>query len=593
MAVTFSRRSEGYQRARSHQNQRHARLSQQQSQQQPPPYQHLLPPSPTAARMKRPLDPIDSLTDPLKAKRTRIAVEIFARPLAQALGPSKPILVNRQRSTTQPAQVASSQKPDRPSPIATNPLPPVPPPTSTSTSAPTPTPVPPTAPAPPITAPTTSTTIKSTTTAATNKDHGLTRHQEKVINGIRHELGRLQPSAADTTSATGPPGRKLRSQEATRFKSELSAYFPEYDEVIGNDPKEQHLLNADTPILVFDTEDEPSDDVATNSALADQLAVNIEHRPHFSMIRVYNDRLFTDLPTSQIVNWDFLKEEYGVDQIEDPLPDSHYAPTHRRAERLEKSIRNTERGRAQHEKDQIIRLLGELQGHDWLRTMGVNGVTESRRKTFEPARDHFIKGCQAILDKFRLWSQEEKRRKLERERARAEETSDEEDEDYEEQQGTDTDDSDCSEGAASTDDVDMVDIEDTSEGDSGPEGEPPESDVDAAARQLHDEAMERAKYAALASPKRIRGDPPPTMVNLVPREFTSFFEKRHQRDAALNKGRRRGRTVLAWGQPIPDMDEFDFVLPDFCLDEDTLKAHERQKRRDRRQRKQDTTTVNA
>jgi hypothetical protein len=28
----------------------------------------------------------------------------------------------------------------------------------------------------------------------------------------------------------------LRSQEATRFKSELSAYFPEYDEVIGNDP---------------------------------------------------------------------------------------------------------------------------------------------------------------------------------------------------------------------------------------------------------------------------------------------------------------------------------------------------------------------
>ncbi|KAJ3564447.1 hypothetical protein NPX13_g7840 [Xylaria arbuscula] len=335
------------------------------------------------------------------------------------------------------------------------------------------------------------------------------------------------------------------------------------------------LLNADTPILVFDTEDEPSDDVATNSALADQPAVNIEHRSHFSMIRVYNDRLFTDLPTSQIVNWDFLKEEYGVDQIEDPLPDSHYAPTHRRAERLEKSIRNTERGRAQHEKDQIIRLLGELQGHDWLRTMGVNG------------------GARLYSTSSACGARKRRGESSKGNVARAEETSDEEDEDDEEQQGTDTDDSDCSEGAASTDDVDMVDIEDTSEGDSGPEGEPPESDVDAAARQLHDEAMERAKYAALASPKRIRGDPPPTMVNLVPREFTSFFEKRHQRDAALNKGRRRGRTVLAWGQPIPDMDEFDFVLPDFCLDEDTLKAHERQKRRDRRQRKQDTTTVNA
>jgi len=63
----------------------------------------------------------------------------------------------------------------------------------------------------------------------------LTKHQEKVINGIKHELHRLQPSDADTREQ----GRKLRSQEASRFKSELSAYFPDYDEVIGNDPKEE------------------------------------------------------------------------------------------------------------------------------------------------------------------------------------------------------------------------------------------------------------------------------------------------------------------------------------------------------------------
>lgn len=62
----------------------------------------------------------------------------------------------------------------------------------------------------------------------------LTKHQEKVANGLKHELDRLQPNAVDTKEQ----GRKLRSQEATRFKSELSAYFPEYDEVIGNDPKE-------------------------------------------------------------------------------------------------------------------------------------------------------------------------------------------------------------------------------------------------------------------------------------------------------------------------------------------------------------------
>ncbi|TGJ85935.1 hypothetical protein E0Z10_g2790 [Xylaria hypoxylon] len=579
MATTVSRLSEGFQRL--HQNQKHTTHRAQQHQQQ-----HQL--SSPSARMKRPLDPIDNLSDPLKPKRTRISVEIYAKPLAQALGPPKPILVNRQRSTTQPVQVASSHKPERPSPIATNPLPPVPPPTYVPTAT--------TAPPPP---PTTATTTTTTTTAA-NKENGLTRHQEKVINGIRHELGRLQPSVASTTSTSTSTsvslGRKLRSQEATRFKSELSAYFPEYDEVIGNDTKEQYLLNADTPIIIIDSELESSDAVATTTT-AYQHPTRSDPRPNSTTVRVYSDRLFTDLHNSPITNFDFPKLEHNGHDLEDPLPDSRFAPTHRRAERLEKSIRNTERGRAQHEKDQIIRLLGELQGHDWLRTMGVNGVTESRRKSFEPARDHFIKGCQAILNKFRLWSQEEKRRKLERERALAEESDDEEDEDEEnedeedeevedEQEGS-VDGSDCSEGAGGMNDVDMVDIENESGDDHASEGDPPEySDVDEAARQLHDEAMERARYAAASSPRRTRGEPPPTMVDPAPREFTSFFEKRHQRDAALIKGRRRGRTILAWGHPVPETSEIDFELPDFCLDEDTLRAHERQKRRERRQRKQ-------
>lgn len=66
-----------------------------------------------------------------------------------------------------------------------------------------------------------------------------TKHREKVVNGIRHELDRLQPSSADMASGSNNQGRKLRSQEGVRYKSELSAYFPEYDEVIGNVPKEE------------------------------------------------------------------------------------------------------------------------------------------------------------------------------------------------------------------------------------------------------------------------------------------------------------------------------------------------------------------
>lgn len=64
-------------------------------------------------------------------------------------------------------------------------------------------------------------------------------HHEKVVNGIRHELDRLQPNAADLKK---DEKRKLRSQEDQWFKSELSAYLPEYDVVIGNIPKEESKL---------------------------------------------------------------------------------------------------------------------------------------------------------------------------------------------------------------------------------------------------------------------------------------------------------------------------------------------------------------
>lgn len=84
-----------------------------------------------------------------------------------------------------------------------------------------------------------STDAAKSAAAAAQQQQALTKHQEKVANGLKHELSRLQPDAADTKA---PQGRKLRSQEAIRFKSELSAYFPEYDEVIGNDPKETRKL---------------------------------------------------------------------------------------------------------------------------------------------------------------------------------------------------------------------------------------------------------------------------------------------------------------------------------------------------------------
>lgn len=75
-------------------------------------------------------------------------------------------------------------------------------------------------------------------TSATSPKPARTKHQEKVANGLKHELNRLQPSLPQGADIK-TQGRKLRSQEQSRFKSELSTYFPEYDEVIGNEPKEE------------------------------------------------------------------------------------------------------------------------------------------------------------------------------------------------------------------------------------------------------------------------------------------------------------------------------------------------------------------
>lgn len=155
-----------------------------------------------SARMKRPLDLINPNPDPSKVKRSRIAVEI--KSLAK-IGPPSPLRSIVVRPPPPAPAVDVTLQQNKP-PLS------LPPPTTISTAA---VPVP----------------------QLNTAQIPLTSHQKKVINGIRHELDRLHPSAADAGQVK-EPGRKLRSQEATRFKSELSAYFPDYDEVIGNDAKE-------------------------------------------------------------------------------------------------------------------------------------------------------------------------------------------------------------------------------------------------------------------------------------------------------------------------------------------------------------------
>ncbi|POS75682.1 hypothetical protein DHEL01_v205917 [Diaporthe helianthi] len=387
-----------------------------------------------------------------------------------------------------------------------------------------------------------------------------TKHREKVVNGIKHELDRLQPSSADVAASSGQ-GRKLRSQEGVRFKSELSAYFPEYDEVIGNVPKEEHALMLDTPIAVVDTN--PSSD-STSAP---------RHEPHLTPstfpIRNYGDELFTTLNDSQTIDLSWLESQYRDKTVSDPLPDSYYESIHRKESRNEKITRNAERGRSQHEKAQVIRLLDGLKGPDWLKTMGVSGITESKKKQFEPARAHFVHKCDVVLHKFAKWAAEEKRLKLEKERATKESLASEET-----RSSKAGDDEEHEDGLEESVDELERGGQDGEEADNSDSDPPDMSDVDASAMQLHAEAMARSRMAA----KLIKQRPPRALSPLPQPKFTSFFKKTYQRDAALNKSRRRGRTVLAWGQALPELEEHDFVLPEEYRDQEMLKARERRLR---------------
>lgn len=306
-------------------------------------------------------------------------------------------------------------------------------------------------------------------------------------------------------------------------------------------------------------------------------------------IRGYGDSLYSDVFNSQRIDFGFLETQQNNKNLEDPLPDSVFEHSHKKAERLERSIRNSEKGRAQHEKDQIIRLLEGLQGPDWLKIMGVSGVTETKKRSFKPARAHFVKGCQAILEKFRTWNLEEKRRKQEKEKAlqaeqRATLAQQQQDihaceigekpaeDDGAEQQDVTLDDRESAPvGGEVSEDVEEVATSQSDTSDASP------------AKQLRQEALARSQMAA-ASSKKVKGPTrlTPPKAPEPPRPFISFFSKKHERDNALNRTRRTGRKVFAWGHAIPDIESADFVLPEEYRDEELLKSRARKKRRDKR-----------
>ena len=388
--------------------------------------------------------------------------------------------------------------------------------------------------------------IGETNTAQSNTylTNGLnTSNDDKTRRKI--ERGKSAPVVAN--SKLNPPDsdkRTLRSQDGgSRSKSELALYFPNYEELISTEPKEAgqlslrfiisganfsaEYLTPSTAIYIFDDHNLSSYPQTPLFPTTPKSTPSKSTTPNLTV---------TGRTTFETLDFPALLS-IQLPTAPDPLSPSHYFSSHRRAERQEKQLRNIEKERAQHEKVQLDRLLNGLKGHDWLRVMGISGITDTEKKAFESKRDYFIREVETLLEKFRRWKEEEKRRKVEKEIS---ETAD-----------SDVEDGDEDEDSS---DVDML-----------------------AARQLHREAQShsRRRVRLHLLPPALPGPPPEE------KPLTSFYSKPYLREAALGK-HRRGRTRFAFGKVLPEIPEVDFELPHDFVTEDRIRASRRRGRAARR-----------
>ncbi|KAI9698460.1 MAG: hypothetical protein M1836_004041 [Candelina mexicana] len=369
--------------------------------------------------------------------------------------------------------------------------------------------------------------------------------EQKTKNDALEVNGEIKPPDKDEKMEKSDK-RTLRSQNGgSRSKSELALYFPNYEEMISNKRKQAEYLTAETTILVIDDTPKsskalppkagpPKNTLSPTKSRAE--STNVRNQASIPGATRSPEASSPKLKDAQKIDFSSIERNAGHSN-EDPLTDAVYQKAHRRAERQEKQLRNIEKERAQHEKVQLERLLEGLKGHDWLRVMGISGITESEKKEFEPKRDLFIKEVGTLVEKFRVWKEEEKRRKVDKTKPPTVDGSIR---------------SKTSGARAST--VDGLS-----------DGDPPDySDVDAwAARQLHQEAVSATGTKPSDKTKSNQTKPAKS-----PPPFTSFYAKPYLRAAAIGK-HRRGRSKTAFGQPLPEMTECGFELPPELLDDES------------------------
>ncbi|KAJ5922846.1 hypothetical protein N7516_010549 [Penicillium verrucosum] len=335
------------------------------------------------------------------------------------------------------------------------------------------------------TSPVTRTTRRNENRSLADVDENAIKKEGALEDATPTRENKTEAASVDTRSGR----RSLRSTDTgSRCKSELAQYFHNYEQIISLEAPEPEFLAAKTTISLVDDLSRPL-----------PFCSNPDPTPFGNpLLKLYDcEKITLPAPTSNT-------------PTTDPLSEETYFRAHRKFERQEKQLRNIERNRAQHEQQVLERLLDELRGHDWLRMMGLTGVHESEKKLYEPKRDILIQELVTLVNKFQAWKDEERRRKLEKEKAHpvpgTEAAPNAQPRQHSRKRSRPADGVDSSPAPG-------TDIHSTPDVDAEPDPDP--SDIDAlAARQLHQEARSagaaKSRKTAPAARKSISKPAPNT-----------------------------------------------------------------------------------
>ncbi|KAL8714781.1 MAG: hypothetical protein Q9220_001294 [cf. Caloplaca sp. 1 TL-2023] len=399
-------------------------------------------------------------------------------------------------------------------------------------------------------------------------------HDPTIINPGHSPIETPKPPSVNKTDK-----RSLRSHDGgSRFKSELASYFADYDEILSDEPQTQDTLTLKSCIHIVDKSSKASIAEKSSSNVPERRASDKQHCTPADGVALDDNTHVSGGNSGQSFRpqtaetLDFsAAERHARHIVEDPLADEIFYKAHRRAERGEKSHRNREKESAQHEQSQLERILDELNGHAWLKTLGITGVTDSEKRIYEPKRIIFIRRITILLDKFKAWKEEEKRRKAERERlwmSDEEEAEEEEEGDEEEKESVSNDDKSFPAANAARERGSLTQRKRSSSKAKGYRS-----------RDASTAPMKKPVASKINRLSLLKALPPP-----VEKPFTSFYAKPYLREAALSRNR-RGRLRFAFGQQIPDLEEREFELPSGMLTTGVLAANARSRRAAKRESK--------